>query len=107
MPSTIAKTSRGAANSTPPTKPRLQKIERFIDSGNVYADLRVHNPESLRRKATLMMQFMKDVRRLKLLPSESASRVDLPVEKAARMRRGDFSAIAKRRMKECLEKLCN
>jgi predicted XRE-type DNA-binding protein len=107
MPSTTAKTSRNAADSTPTAKPCVQKIERFISSGNVYADLGLHNPESLKRKATLMMQLMKEIRRLKLSPSEFASRMDLPLEKAARMRLGHFDVIAERRMKECLEKLSN
>jgi predicted XRE-type DNA-binding protein len=97
MPSITTKTSKNAVDSTPPAKPPAQKIERFTSSGNVFADLGLHNPESLKRKSTLMMQLMKEIRRLKLSPSEFA----------ARMRRGHFDVIAERRMKECLEKLSN
>jgi predicted XRE-type DNA-binding protein len=107
MPSITKKTSKNAVDSTPPAKPPAQKIERFISSGNVYADLGLRNPESLKRKSRLMMQLMKEIRRLKLSPSEFASRMDLPLEKAARMRRGHFDVIAERRMEECLEKLRN
>jgi predicted XRE-type DNA-binding protein len=107
MPSTTTMTSRAAIDSTLPAKPRIEKIERFISSGNVYADLGLRNPESLKRKSKLMMQLMKEIRRLKLSPSEFASRMDLPVEKAARMRLGHFDVIAERRMKECLEKMSN
>jgi predicted XRE-type DNA-binding protein len=107
MPSTNTKTSRNAVDSTPPAKPCVQKTERFISSGNVYADLGLHNPESLKRKSKLMMQLMKEIRRLKLSPNEFAARMDLPVEKAARMRHGHFDVVAERRMQECLEKLSN
>jgi predicted XRE-type DNA-binding protein len=107
MPSTNTKTSRSAIESTPPAKPPAQKIERFVSSGNVYADLGLRNPESLKRKSRLMMQLIKEIRRLKLSPSEFAARMELPLEKAARMRRGHFDVIAERRMKECLEKLSN
>jgi predicted XRE-type DNA-binding protein len=107
MRSTTTKTSRKAVDSTPPARPRVQMIECMASSGNVYADLGLRNPESLKRKSKLMMQLMKEIRRLKLSPSEFASRMDLPLEKAARMRRGHFDVIAERRMKECLEKLSN
>jgi hypothetical protein len=65
MPSTTTKTSRNAVDSTPPAKPRIEKIERFVSSGNVYADLGLRNPKSLKRKSKLMMQLMKEIRRLK------------------------------------------
>jgi predicted XRE-type DNA-binding protein len=107
MPSTTAKTSRNAADSTPLAEPRVQDSERFVSCGNVYADLGLRNPESLKRKSKLMMQLMREIRRLKLSPIEFASRMNLPVEKAARMRLGHFDVIAERRMKECLEKLSN
>jgi predicted XRE-type DNA-binding protein len=107
MPLATTKTSRDAVDSTLPVKPRVQKIERFVSCGNVYADLGLRNPESLKRKPKLMMKLVKETRRLKLSPSEFASRMDLPVEKVARMRRGHFDVIAERRMKECLEKMSN
>jgi predicted XRE-type DNA-binding protein len=107
MPSATTKTSRNAVDSTLPAKPRAQDSERFVSCGNVYADLGLHNPENLKRKSKLMMQLMKEIRRLKLLLSEFAERMGLPVEKAARMRHGHFDAIAERRMKECLEKMSN
>lgn len=105
MPSTTAKTSKSAVDAMPPVKLRVQKIECFVSSGNVFADLGLRNPESLKRKSILMMQLMKEIRRLKLSPGEFAARMDLPVEKAARMRLGHFDVTAERRMQECLEKL--
>ncbi len=107
MPSTTTKISRNAVDSTPPAKPRVRTIDCMASSGNVYADLGLHNPESLKRKSKLMAQLIKEIRRLGLSPGEFASRMDLPVEKAARMRLGHFDVIAERRMKECLEKLIN
>ena len=107
MPSTTTKTSRNVADSKPLAKPRAEVIECTPSSGNVYADLCLRNPESLKRKSKLMMQLMKEIRRLKLSPSEFAARMNLPLEKAARMRLGHFDVIAERRMKECLEKLSN
>ena len=107
MPSTTTKISRSAVDSTPLAKARAEVIECTPSSGNVYADLGLHNPESLKRKSKLMMHLEKEIRRLKLSPSEFASRMDLTEEKAARMRLGHFDVIAERRMKECLEKLSN
>ena len=107
MPSTTTKTSRNVVDSTSSAKLQALKIEYFVSCGNVFADLDLHNPESLKRKSVLMMQLEKEIRRLKLSPTEFALRMDLPAEKAARMRLGHFGAIAERRMKEYLEKLSN
>ena len=79
----------------------------MASSGNVLVDLGLRNPESLKRKSKLMMQLMKEIRRLKLSPSEFALLMDLLLVQAARMRLGYFDVIAERRMKECLEKLRN
>jgi hypothetical protein len=59
MPSTTTKISRNAIDSTPPAKPGIEKIERFISSCNVFADLGLRNPESLKRKSALMMYLEK------------------------------------------------
>lgn len=74
-------------------------------SGNVFADLGLRNPESLKRKSVLMMQMEAHIRRLGLSPAEFSLRVRSPEAKVAAMRRGLFHVIAERKMQECLRRL--
>jgi predicted XRE-type DNA-binding protein len=83
----------------------IDGIEVEIGSGNVFADLGLHDAEKLKIKSGLVIEITKAVRKLGLTQEEAARRMGITQPKVSGMLRGDFSNLSERKLMDCLNRL--
>jgi predicted XRE-type DNA-binding protein len=83
----------------------IDGIEVEIGSGNVFADLDLHDAEKLKIKSGLVIEITKAVRKLGLTQDEAARRMGITQPKVSGMLRGDFSNLSERKLMDCLNRL--
>ncbi len=74
-------------------------------SGNVFADLGLHDAARLKIKSGLVIEIAKAMRRLQLTQQAAAERMGVPQPKVSAMLRGDFSNLSERKLMDCLNRL--
>lgn len=74
-------------------------------SGNVYADLRLPEPEVQFIKAQLASSIARQIRRKGLTQIQAARLLGIPQPKLSLLLRGQFRGISEAKMLECLLKL--
>ena len=83
----------------------IDGIEVQHSSGNVYADLGLHDADKLKIKTGLVIEIRKAMRRLGLTHQAAANRMGLTQPKVSDMMRGDFSNLSERKLMDCLNRL--
>ena len=83
----------------------IDGIEVETSSGNVFADLGLHDAEKLKVKSGLMVEIVKAVRRLDLTQTEAAQRMGLTQPKISALLRGDFTNFSERKLMDCLNRI--
>lgn len=83
----------------------IDGIEVEIGSGNIFADLGLHDAEKLKIKSGLVIEITKAVRKLGLTQDEAARRMGITQPKVSSMLRGDFSNLSERKLMDCLNRL--
>ncbi len=81
------------------------KIAIQPGSGNVYADLRVSNPDRMLVKAQLAAEISALVRKRKLSQAQAAAILGLTQPKVSAILTGRFRGISEHRLLECLIRL--
>ncbi|UWZ82754.1 helix-turn-helix domain-containing protein [Occallatibacter riparius] len=79
------------------------EVER--SSGNVFADLALHDAERLKIKSGLAIEITRAVRRLGLTQQEAAARMGISQAKISGLMRGDFSNLSEHKLMECLNRI--
>lgn len=74
-------------------------------SGNVFADLGLHDAEKLKIKSGLVIEIRKAMRLQGLTQQEAAKRMGITQPKVSDMMRGDFSNLSERKLMDCLNRL--
>ena len=74
-------------------------------SGNVFADLGLHDAEKLKIKSGLVIEIRKAMRLQGLTQQEAAKRMGITQSKVSDMMRGDFSNLSERKLMDCLNRL--
>jgi predicted XRE-type DNA-binding protein len=80
-------------------------IEFEISSGNVFADLGLHDAEELKIKSGLAIEITRAVRRLGLTQQEAGKKMGISQAKVSSLMRGDFSNLSESKLMECLNRL--
>lgn len=83
----------------------IDGIEVMRSSGNVFADLGLHDAEKLKIKAGLVIEIRKAMRLQGLTQQEAAKRMGITQPKVSDMMRGDFSNLSERKLMDCLNRL--
>ena len=86
-------------------KRAVKGIKVEIGSGNVFADLGLHDADKLKIKSGLVIEITKAMRRLNLTQQAAAWRMGIPQPKVSAMLRGDFSNLSERKLMDCLNRL--
>jgi predicted XRE-type DNA-binding protein len=86
-------------------KRTIDGIETEASSGNVFADLGLHDADRLKIKSGLVIEITRAVRRLGLTQEEAGRRMGIPQPKVSSMMRGDFTNLSERKLMECLNRL--
>lgn len=84
---------------------KIDGIEVEVGSGNVFADLCLHDPDKLKIKSGLVVEITKAVRDLGLSQEEAGKRMGLPQPKVSGLFRGDFANVSERKLMDCLNRL--
>lgn len=84
---------------------KIDGIEIEVGSGNVFADLGLHDPDKLKIKSGLVVEITKAVRDLGLSQEEAGKRMGLPQPKVSGLFRGDFANVSERKLMDCLNRL--
>ena len=80
-------------------------IEVETGSGNVFADLGLHDADKLKIKSGLVIEITRAIRKLGLTQEEAGRRMGIPQPKVSAMMRGDFSDLSERKLMDCLNRL--
>ncbi len=83
----------------------IDGVEVMCSSGNVFADLGLHDAEKLKIKAGLVIEIRKAMRLQGLTQQEAAKRMGITQPKVSDMMRGDFSNLSERKLMDCLNRL--
>ena len=83
----------------------IDGVEVMRSSGNVFADLGLHDAEKLKIKAGLVIEIRKAMRLQGLTQQEAAKRMGITQPKVSDMMRGDFSNLSERKLMDCLNRL--
>ncbi len=83
----------------------IDGVEVQRSSGNVYADLGLHDAERLKIKTGLVIEIRQAIRRLQLTQQAAAKRMGVTQPKVSDMMRGDFSNLSERKLMDCLNRL--
>lgn len=83
---------------------RAREIEMHAGSGNVYADLGYPNAAAMLRKAKLVWEISKNMRRKRLSPMRMAMMFRLTPAALSAVLHGQFGRFPERRLIECLER---
>lgn len=86
-------------------KQAIDGVEVTRSSGNVFADLGLHDAEKLKIKAGLVIEIRKAMRLQGLTQQEAAKRMGITQPKVSDMMRGDFSNLSERKLMDCLNRL--
>jgi predicted XRE-type DNA-binding protein len=86
-------------------KQAIDGIEVTHSSGNVFADLGLHDAEKLKIKAGLVTEIRKAMRLQGLTQQVAAKRMGITQPKVSDMMRGDFSNLSERKLMDCLNRL--
>ncbi|ELS2657088.1 XRE family transcriptional regulator [Salmonella enterica] len=76
-----------------------------MGSGNVYADLGLHDAEKQKVKSGLAIEIIKNIRRLELSQNAAGERMGISQTKVSNLFRGDFTNLSERKLMECLNRL--
>lgn len=76
-----------------------------MGSGNVYADLGLHDSEKQKVKSGLAIEIIKNIRRLELSQTAAGERMGISQAKVSNLFRGDFTNLSERKLMECLNRL--
>lgn len=82
-----------------------QKIKCKESSGNVFADLRISNPEEALAKAEIVRQIHKTIKRKKLTQAKAAKILGISQPKVSTLLRGYFQNFSLERLFRFLNKL--
>jgi predicted XRE-type DNA-binding protein len=80
-------------------------IDVESSSGNVFADLRLLDADTLKIKSCLVIEITQAIRKLGLTQQEAAKRMGITQPKVSVMMRGDFSKLSERELMDCLNQL--
>jgi predicted XRE-type DNA-binding protein len=83
----------------------IDGVEVMRSSGNVFADLGLHDAEKLKIKAGLVIEIRKAMRLQGLTQQAAAKRMGITQPKVSDMMRGDFSNLSERKLMDCLNRL--
>jgi len=83
----------------------IEGTEVTRSSGNVFADLGLHDAEKLKIKSGLVIEIRKAMRLQGLTQQEAAKRMGITQPKVSDMMRGDFSNLSERKLMDCLNRL--
>ena len=83
----------------------IDGVEVMRSSGNVFADLGLHDAEKLQIKAGLVIEIRKAMRLQGLTQQAAAKRMGITQPKVSDMMRGDFSNLSERKLMDCLNRL--
>ena len=83
----------------------IEGIEVQRSSGNVFADLGLHDAAKLKIKTGLVMEIRKAIGALGLNQQMAAKRMGIPQPKVSGMMRGDFTNLSERKLMDCLNRL--
>jgi len=83
----------------------IDGVEILTGSGNVFADLGLHNADKLKIKSGLVIEIQKAMRALGLNQQAAAKRMSIPQPNVSAMMRGDFSNLSERKLMDCLNRL--
>ena len=83
----------------------IDGVEVMRSSGNVFADLGLHDAEKLKIKSGLVIEIRKAMRLQGLTQQEAAKRMGITQPKVSDMMRGDFSNLSERKLMDCLNRL--
>lgn len=83
----------------------IEGVEVMRSSGNVFADLGLHDAEKLKIKSGLVIEIRKAMRLQGLTQQEAAKRMGITQPKVSDMMRGDFSNLSERKLMDCLNRL--
>jgi predicted XRE-type DNA-binding protein len=86
-------------------KQAIDGVEVTRSSGNVFADLGLHDAEKLKIKSGLVIEIRKAMRLQGLTQKEAAKRMGITQPKVSDMMRGDFSNLSERKLMDCLNRL--
>jgi predicted XRE-type DNA-binding protein len=86
-------------------KQAIDGVEVTRSSGNVFADLGLHDAEKLKIKAGLVIEIRKAMRLQGLTQQVAAKRMGITQPKVSDMMRGDFSNLSERKLMDCLNRL--
>ena len=86
-------------------KQAIDGVEVTRSSGNVFADLDLHDAEKLKIKSGLVIEIRKAMRLQGLTQQEAAKRMGITQPKVSDMMRGDFSNLSERKLMDCLNRL--
>jgi predicted XRE-type DNA-binding protein len=84
------------------TRKNPPKIPIHPSSGNVYADLRVPNPDRMLVKAQLAAEISALIRKRRLSQPQAAEILGLTQPKVSAILKGQFRGISEHRLLECL-----
>jgi len=83
----------------------IDGIEIHRSSGNVFADLGLHDADQLKIKTGLVIEIRKAMRQLGLTQLAAAKRMGITQPKVSDMMRGDFANLSERKLMDCLTRL--
>lgn len=83
----------------------IDGVEVMRSSGNVFADLGLHDAEKLKIKVGLVIEIRKAMRLQGLTQQAAAKRMGITQPKVSDMMRGDFSNLSERKLMDCLNRL--
>jgi predicted XRE-type DNA-binding protein len=83
----------------------IEGVEVEAGSGNVFADLDLHDAENLQIKSGLSIQIAKAIRDRGMTQAEAALQMGLTQPKVSRLLRGEFSNFSERKLMDCLNRL--
>ena len=83
----------------------IEGTEVHRSSGNVFADLGLHDAEKLKIKTGLVIEIEKAMKKRGLTQQEAARLMGITQPKVSGMMRGDFSNLSERKLMDCLTRL--
>jgi predicted XRE-type DNA-binding protein len=84
---------------------RIEGVEVYRGSGNVFADLGLPDAEKLKIKTGLVIEIRKAMKSLGLTQQEAAKRMGITQPRVSGMMRGDFTNLSERKLMDCLTRL--
>ena len=84
---------------------KIGNLQITEGSDNIFRDLGLPKPESLKIKSGLLIEMKDAIRTLGLSPTAAAERMGLPLEDLPFIFRGQVADISVRKLKECLQRL--